>query len=453
MSAARDEARSYRRTAGMLSAEIGAAGLITYLYFSLASHALSRSSYGAIVVLWSAVVVAVSVLYRPVEQLLSRTLAERRARGQDTGRALRIAAAIQLAIAAACAATALALHGPLENGLLEGRTGLYVVLVIAITAYGASYFARGFLAGTGRFSVVGAVLLSEAVGRCAFALAVTLGVGGGQTVVAVGIAFAPVLSLAAVPLAFTSRRGRAIEDLPPAITNSAKAEFTLSHGSSFAGAVLLIMLSEQTFLNGGPLLVRGAEGAAAAGFMFNVLLVARAPLLLFQGIATSLLPHLTRLRSQGGEDAFALSVRQTLRAIALFAVLVVAVMAAIGPQLMHIAFGEKFDYDRLALILVSGGMGLYLAAATLNQAALAQGQVRRAAACWIGCALAFLAWNLLPVLDHFRRVELGFAGVAAALCLLLYLLYRHPVGRPVDVIAPGSPTEIEARLAAAEEAG
>ena len=89
---------------------------------------------------------------------------------------------------------------------------------------------------------------------------------------------------------------------------------------------------------------------------------------------------------------------------------------------------------------------------TLNQAALAQGQVRRAAACWVGCALAFVGWTLLPVLDEFRRVEVGFAGAAALLCGLLYLLYRRPRARPEDVVQPGSPQEIEARLAAADEA-
>ena len=58
------------------------------------------------------------------------------------------------------------------------------------------------------------------------------------------------------------------------------------------------MLAEQTFLNAGPLLVRateGSEGAALAGFAFNVLLLARAPLVLFQAVQTSILPHLTRL--------------------------------------------------------------------------------------------------------------------------------------------------------------
>ena len=60
------------------------------------------------------------------------------------------------------------------------------------------------------------------------------------------------------------------------------------------------MLCEQTFLNAGPLLVKATEGGRGAGagrFAFNVLLIARAPLQLFQAIQTSILPHLTRLRA------------------------------------------------------------------------------------------------------------------------------------------------------------
>jgi O-antigen/teichoic acid export membrane protein len=57
----------YGRGAAILSAGIGATGLITFAYFSLASHALDPDDYGDITLLWSAVFVTVSVLYRPVE--------------------------------------------------------------------------------------------------------------------------------------------------------------------------------------------------------------------------------------------------------------------------------------------------------------------------------------------------------------------------------------------------
>ena len=71
----------------------------------------------------------------------------------------------------------------------------------------------------------------------------------------------------------------------------------MAHGTGFAAAVLVIMFSEQAFLNAGPLIVRGLQGAAAAGFIFNVLMLARAPLQLFQAVSTSILPHLTGLHT------------------------------------------------------------------------------------------------------------------------------------------------------------
>jgi O-antigen/teichoic acid export membrane protein len=449
------EARRFGRAAGLLSIGVGSAGLLTYVYFSVASHILDKVEYGEVVVLWSAVFVTISTLFRPVEQLLSRTIAERQAREQPIGQPLRVAATIQLALAAAFAIAALALRSPLEQ-LLSGNETLYWILVTAVLAFGASFFARGFLAGSRRFALYALLLLAESTARVSFALAVAVGIASGQTAVALGIVAAPLLSLTVVPLAFAHRAAaRSRSAVARSAPASGRSEFTLAAGGGFTAAVLVIMISEQSLLNAGPLLVRASEGAAAAGFIFNVLMIARAPLVLFQAVATSLLPHLTRLRSSADArdaEAFRLSVRLTIGAIAAFAAAVGLIVLIAGPQLMQLAFGEKFSYDRVGLLIVTAGMGFYLSSGTLNQAALAQGQVRRAAACWAGCALAFIGWNLLPVLDEFRRVEVGFAGAAALLCGLLYLLYRRPRARPEDVVEPGSAHEIEARLAAADEA-
>jgi O-antigen/teichoic acid export membrane protein len=453
------EARRYGRTAGLLSLGVGATGLITYAYFSLAAHNLSKVQYGEIAVLWSAVFITVSTLYRPVEQLLSRTIAERQTHGQSIGQPMRVASTIQLGLGAAFAAAALLLRGPLQDSLLSGNETLYWILIATVLAYAASYFARGFLAGSRRFPLYAGLILAESTSRTLFALFVAVGITSGQTATALGIVAAPCFSLVVVPLAFYRRAtGAASEPTEPAEARPAKPsdpEFTLAHGSAFAAAVLVIMFSEQVFLNAGPLLIHASEGAAAAGYIFNILMIARAPLQLFQAISTSLLPHLTNLRSRGeakGEEAFRLSVQVTVLAVAVFGAVVAGAMALLGPQLMQLAFGNKFSYDRAALVIVSIGMGLYLCAVTLNQAALAQGQVRRASVCWGFCAVGFVVWNLVPVLNEFRRVEVGFTVTAALLCALLYLLYRRPHARLEDILAPGSPRELEATLAAADEA-
>lgn len=462
-------ARGYGRAAGLLTTALAVAGLLTYGFFAVASHTLDPDQYGQIVVLWAIVLVLVSTLFRPVEQLLARTLAQLDERGVPRGHALRVAATIQLGFAAAFFAAALSLRGPIEGDLLEGRELLFWAMVGAVLAFSASFFMRGYLAGTRRFNLYAALVVIDGTSRFAFALAAAIGVAAGLNLIALGVALAPALSLLVVPIALarTGRQGRS-DPIPPQpageepaaprpapVRADAAPEMTLARGGGFAAAVLVIMLSEQIFLNGGPLITRALEGSAAAGFIFNVLMVARAPVVLFQAVAASLLPHLARLRSreeQGSEDAFRASVRLTVLVVLCLAALAVLVVLAAGPQLMQIAFGADHAYDRLGLAIVAFGMGLYLSAATLNQAALAQGQARRAALCWAGCAALFVLWNLLPVLDVFRRVQLGYAGGAALLCGLLYLLYRKPRARPRDELTPGSPEELEARLAAADEA-
>jgi O-antigen/teichoic acid export membrane protein len=433
---------SYGKGAAVLSVGIGVTGLITYAYFALASHSLSESDYGGITLLWSAVFVTVSVLYRPVEQLLSRTIADRAARGATGSSHLRIAATIQLALGVAFAVAALALRGPLQDDLFGGSETLYWVLIVTVLAYAVSYFARGFLAGSHRFGLYGGLVLMEAVSRCLFALAVAVGIASGQSAVALGIAAAPIASLAVVPWAL-GRRIAADSDLSAEEAAEARLldeaaagepggepEFTLSHGAGFAVAVLAIMLAEQTFLNAGPLIVKattdGPDGAALAGFTFNVLLIARAPLQLFQAVQTSILPHLTRLRAGGESDPFRRSINVTLIAIAGFAGAVALVMLAIGPWLMDLVFGGELAYDRLGLVLISLGMGLYLAAATLNQALLARAHARAACACWLAAAVAYVGFLLLPGFDdRVLQVEIGYAGAALVLGTLLYTLYRR----------------------------
>jgi O-antigen/teichoic acid export membrane protein len=430
---------SYGRGAAILSVGIGATGLITFGYFSLASYSLGEAEYGRITLLWSAVFITVSVLYRPVEQLLSRTIADRDARGVSGGEHLRVAATIQLSLGVLFAVVALLLRGPIEDDLFGGSEALYWILIVTVLAYAASYFARGFLAGHHRFGLYGGLVLMEASSRCLFALAVAVGISEGQTAVALGMAAAPIVSLAVVPWALGRRlrAGQAAGPEPAALDAAARdepaaaaePEFTLAHGSGFAVAVLLIMLSEQTFLNAGPLLVEaseGARGAALAGFTFNVLLIARAPLQLFQAVQTSILPHLTRLRASGESDPFRRSVNVTLTAIAVFAGAVALVMLAVGPLLMDLVFGGDFDYERGGLVLVSLGMGLYLAAATLNQALLAHGRAPQAAGAWVACAAAFALFLLLADFDdRVLQVELAFLGAAAVLCALLHTLYRR----------------------------
>jgi len=447
-----DGTADYGKTASFLAIGVGLTGAITYTYFFIASHVLSKPDYGEITVLWSAVFITVSTLYRPIDQLLSRHISERLVKGEPISEPVRVATKIQLGLALSFAVVTLALHKPIADGLLEGNETLYWIFFSAVLFYAASYFARGYLAGHRRFGLFTALILSESVFRTLFAVLVAVGLLSGQSAVAIGIVAAPALSLLVVPAVFARRARKAP---PPEARKEDAADFSMAHGGGFAAAVLLIMFSEQVFLNAGPLIIRGLEGAAAAGFIFNVLMIARAPLQLFQAVSTSILPHLTSLHTsteEGSEEEFHRSVRMVLLAIAAFTAAAAVAFLIAGPQLMQLAFSRKFTYDRAGLLLITAGMGLYLSSVTINQACLAQGQVRRASARWIGCAAFFIGWCFLPfIADEFLRIEIGFALTAGLLLGLLFLIYRRPHERAEDVPQVGSTEELETRLAAVDE--
>jgi O-antigen/teichoic acid export membrane protein len=447
---------SYGRGAALLSGLIGVTGLLTYAFHSLAAHALGIEEYGAIAALWAAVFLTASVIYRPVEQLLSRTIAERQARERSTAPALRVAATIQLALAVVFTVVALALRDEIEDDLLSHHATLYWAFVAAVVFYAASYFARGFLAGQRRFALYGGLVLMESASRVVIAVLLVVGVFEGINAAGLAIAAAPLLSLFVVPWALGGQMRRLSDRRGGGSGSPSEPEFTLAHGLGFAGAVLVIMLAEQTILNAGVLIVKLTENSdEAAALVFAVLMIARAPLQLFQAVSTTLLPHLTRLmvREQGRvhEGDFGRSVRLTaLACLAFGAATVIGVLIA-GPPAMRVLFGDDFDYDRLGLALVAAGMGLYLAATTLNQAVLAQGRARFAAISWACSAAFFIAFLTITDIEIVRRVEVSFIATAGLLSALLYAVYRRPLVDLEEAVRPGSTEELELRLAAADE--
>jgi O-antigen/teichoic acid export membrane protein len=415
--------RSYGSGARLLSIGIAATGLFTFAYFSVASHVLDDDAYGRVSLLWSVLFVTMSVIYRPVEQLLSRTIADRRARGLEGGHSLRVPATIQASFAAGFLVVAFALRGPIEDGLFDGESALYWILIAATVAYAASYFARGYLAGHQWFGLYGGLVLFESLSRFCFPVAVAVGVASGETAVALGIVAAPLASLMVIPWALRRHEAAAVgADAPP------RDRGTMRESAGFAGSVAAIQLAEQTLLNAAVLLV---ADSTKAGVVFSALLIARAPLQLFQAVQTSLLPHLAGLEATEGHEAFAKAIRTTILAIAGFAGAVAIGLLAIGPFVMDVLFPSDTDYGRVGLAVIAVGMGLHLTAGTLNQAALARGRAHQAAAAWLVVAGAFVVWMLLPVVDdELVRAEVGYAGAAGLLCALLYGLYRRRPAAP-----------------------
>src|SRR5436305_1894224 len=139
------------------------------------------------------------------------------------------------------------------------------------------------------------------------------------------------LSLLVIPVAGRRAGGSPLAPAADAALEGPGAEgaeealrdVTLTRGAGFAVAVLGIMAAEQALLNAPVLTVDAfATRAALAGFVFNVLLIARAPLQLFQAVQIALLPHLAGLEATAGRAAFRRAIALTALAIGVFSLAV-----------------------------------------------------------------------------------------------------------------------------------
>ena len=325
----RDEGRSFGSGARILSIGIASTGVFTFAYLATSSHVLSKRDYGLISLCWSIMFVILSVIYRPIEQLLSRTIADRRARGL-TGHPLRVPATIQLGFALLFAIVSLALREQIIQQVFQGATVLFWILFAGVILYAASYFARGWLAGHQYFALYGGLVFLESTSRFLFPLAAVLGIASGLGFVGLGMAVAPLASLSVMPFALQRIRARPAESEPPLLEDppaipivdaagegpahaqleEASADLSMRRGTGFAVAVVAIMFSEQTLMNAGVLIVAASAGGAditsgLTGFVFNVMLIVRAPLQLFQAVQTSILPHLAGLEARESAEEFA----------------------------------------------------------------------------------------------------------------------------------------------------
>ncbi len=433
---------SYASGARILSIGIASTGIFTFLYLAAASHVLDPASYSRISLCWAIMFVILSVIYRPVEQLLSRTIADRRARGLH-GHPLRIPAMIQFGFASVFVVVALLMRHDIEQGIFDGSSALYWILVVGVLAYSASYFARGWLGGHQRFALYGGLVFLESTSRFLFALAVAVGIGSGQGAVGLGMAVAPFASLCVIPCAFSRLRVRAPAGLPAADAaregpahaqlEEATSDLSLRHGAGFAVSVVGIMLAEQTLMNAGVLIVAAKAGSKAGltvgitGFVFNVLLIVRAPLQLFQAVQTAILPHLAGLEARESPEEFHRAIRITVLVIVAFGSAVAIGLLAIGPFVMTALLGNKgFHYGRFGLAVVGLGMGFHLVSGTLNQAALARGRAAAAAVAWLSAAAVFVALMLSELISNeVTRVEVSYFIATLVLCALLSLVYRR----------------------------
>jgi O-antigen/teichoic acid export membrane protein len=199
---------------------------------------------------------------------------------------------------------------------------------------------------------------------------------------------------------------------------------------AFAAPAAVIAGADQLLVNGSPILVVLAGGTGAtAGVVFAATMLVRVPVYVFQGVAASILPNLTRLHVVEDAAGFRAAVRKMVGVLLVAAAAMTVGAVAVGPEAMRLLYGEGFDAGRIELGLLAVGVGSYLAASTISQALLAQDRGRAAAVAWACSAGLFVGLYAVLPGSELMRISSAFAvgmGVGALAVGGLLARYQGP---------------------------
>jgi O-antigen/teichoic acid export membrane protein len=393
----------------VVSAAMLGSGCLIYAFHVLAARTLGAAAYGQIAVLWAAMFLVVIVVFRPIEQTTSRAIADRVARGDEGTSVVRSVGLVGLLLVAAIAALALVFLDPLARLLFDGSRTLTVLLVAGIACYAIAYLARGVIAGTRWFAGYGLGLMLDAVAR--IAIAVPLVFVASENVAAAAVTIAGLAG--ALPLFLGRAR------VEHALRGAPAPRFSGKSALTFAAPASLIAAADQLLVNGSPLLVIfGGGSTKTAGLVFAATMLVRVPVFVFQGLASSILPNLTRLRVVEDARSFRHAVVHTALVLLLAGGAIVAAAALFGPETMQLLYGADFTVARGDLVLLGAGVAFYLAATTFSQALLALARTVSAASAWVLSAVVFVALYALLPGDELTRISTAFA-VATLLGLIV----------------------------------
>jgi O-antigen/teichoic acid export membrane protein len=400
------------------------AGLTAYGFLVVSSRVLDKAEYAPLSVLWSILFLAGPGFFLPLEQEVSRALAGRRARNHGGGPVIKKAAVLGGGLAAALLLVVAASSQFLLDHLFDEHVLLLVGFALGLVGYYCEHLSRGTFSGQGRFRPYSTVIGAE--GAIRFLACVLLAIVGVKAVGPYGLA----LGLAPLLAVLVALRGQ--HNLVVPGPEADWAELSTALGALLAGSVLA-----QGLVFGGPLAVKllasGPREEADVGRFLNGLVIARIPLFLFQAVQAALLPKLSALAAAGRLDDFRVGFRRLLVVVACIAVTATVGAFAIGPTVVEIMFGPKYDLGNRTLGLLAMSSSIFMLAIAMAQAVIALGGHTRMALSWLAGVITFLVVTAMGN-ELFLRVEIGLVAGCAVAALAMAAVVTHLIrsGAPVD---------------------
>jgi O-antigen/teichoic acid export membrane protein len=402
-------------------ARVGVATAVTalcgYLVLYLAARDLDPSGFSVFGVFWGAFGLVsgatMGLLQETTREVRSASSAE--SPGPRT-QPLRMAAVLGLVTSIVIAASS-----PLwaSHVFASARWLSVALLSVGLTGFCIHTTLLGMLAGAGRWTQYGALMVTDATMRVAVAAAtftLAWGLAGYMWATVCG-AVAWLFMLAVSPSTRAAARLVADRDARAFLSG-------VAHAVAAAGASAILVM-------GFPVLLKVTSGdlGATGGVVILAVTLTRAPLLVpLTAMQGNLIAHFVdrrddRLRALTGPAAIVLAVGVTG----------VAAAAVAGPWLLRAGFGAGYDADGALLAWLTAG-AVSIALLTLTGAAAVAAAMHRAYALgWIGATVASTLLLLLPLSLETRTVVALLCGPVVGMAVHVAALRKARQSGPVPL--------------------
>ncbi len=393
-------------------ARVGTATALTalcgYTVLYLAARDLEPAGFSVFSVFWG----AFGLVTGAANGLLQEATREVRSTGYVEVAGPRVHPTRVAAMVGVVAAALIALSSPLWSGhvFAESRWLSVALLSVGLAGFCLHATLLGMLAGVGRWTQYGALMVTDAGIRVAVA-AVTFVIGWGL----VGYLWATVAGAVAWLLLLIA--SPATREAGALMTPGATMTFLrgAAHSIAAAGASAILVM-------GFPVLLKATSGnlGATGGVVILAVTLTRAPLLVpLTAMQGNLIAHFV--------DERAKRLRALVAPAAVVAALgAVGVVAAglLGPWLLRVAFGEEYRAGG-ALLASLTAAAIVMALLTLTGAAAVAAALHRAYAVgWISATVASMLLLLLPVGLETRTVIALLCGPLVGIAVHLVALAR-----------------------------
>lgn len=369
-----------RQALGLSVVALVGSGLLVNVLLAVVARSVTEPEYALFSAFWAVALIAGFGIFLPVEQWLAQRPAGDPALADDVRRVGRLTVALVAGSAVVIVGVGAALMSSLGAG-----PGMLTALIALCAVSGVQFLTRGVLISRGRLDLFAVVLLADVVVRVGIALALSQqGVDHATpyawaVVVGIGIVHLPVLALSRYGVRGPGDGREVVRPVLLLLIGSFGGQVLFN-----APAVAASIAASETEL--------GGVATFQAAFQ-----LARIPLFLAVPLQAALIPLMARiLLDRGSGERAALLVRYTAGTGATIAA-GVAIGWFLGPWLVQLIFGARYDAAPWLVAVLAAGSGAYLALLVLSQVFVADGRHGTVGASWAcGAVVAAVVFATVP---------------------------------------------------------